>query len=113
MHEQVIRQRDIELEGKNERIRGLIAEADALRARLRKVDATAAGLQGAAGHALLPAATLAVVSLLIVALLLLLLLLLRDSWPAALSLRFGVLGEASPAHVATFQPKSAVPSSAR
>ncbi len=32
MHEEVIRQRDIELEGKNERIRALLAEADALEA---------------------------------------------------------------------------------
>ena len=77
MHEEVIRQRDIELEGKNERIRGLLAEADALRARLRKADAAAA----AAAIRAREATAVAAAAVAVTAILLLLLLLAWAGWP--------------------------------
>jgi hypothetical protein len=92
MHEEVIRQRDIELEGKDEHIRNLLSEGDSLRARLRKADAAGAALQaqltfGTFGQAL-SVATLVVAAGGVAVLLML--LLLRDHWPTALSL--GTLG---------------------
>ena len=42
MYEEVIRQRDIELEGKDERIRALLAHTNALHARIRAAEARAA-----------------------------------------------------------------------
>ena len=78
MREEVILQRDIELEGKNERIRGLLAEADALRARLRKADAAAAAAAIRAREATAVAAAAVAVTAI---LLLLLLLLAWAGWP--------------------------------
>ncbi len=80
MHEEVIRQRDIELEGKNERIRGLLAEVDALRARLCKADAAAAAAACSVHGATDVAAAAVVVA---AALLLLLLIWAVGPWPAA------------------------------
>ena len=42
MYEEVIRQRDIELEGKDDRIRTLLADADDLLSRLRSAETLAA-----------------------------------------------------------------------
>ncbi len=72
MQEEVIRQRDIELEGKNERIRNLLIETDALRARLSKSDAAAAAAARRVHEATVVAAGAAVVAVLLLLLLLLL-----------------------------------------
>jgi hypothetical protein len=45
MHEEVIRQRDIELEGKDQRIRTMLLEADILRCRLATALTTVADLE--------------------------------------------------------------------
>jgi hypothetical protein len=79
MHEEVIRQRDIELEGKNERIRALLAEVDALRARLLKADAASAAASRRAHEATAVAAAAVVVA---AVLLLLLLAWAFGPWPA-------------------------------
>ncbi len=80
MSEEVIRQRDIELEGKDERIRGLLADADALRACLLKADAAAAAASRRAHEAMAVAAAALVVT--VVLLLLLLLVWAGGPWPA-------------------------------
>jgi hypothetical protein len=76
MHEEVIRQRDIELEGKNERILELIAETDDLRTRLCKAETAAAAATRRAHDAMAVAAAAVVV-----AVVLLLLLLAWAGWP--------------------------------
>ncbi len=78
MHEEVIRQRDIELEGKNERICDLLAEVDALRARLLKADAAAAAARRRAHEATAVAGAAVVVA---AVLLLLLLSWAGGPWP--------------------------------
>ena len=51
MYEEVIRQRDIELDGKDDRIRALLADADDLLSRLRSAETLAADADARAAKA--------------------------------------------------------------